>query len=97
MFLLLKERDQSFTTFLEKAQSFLMLAAVLVGLVLGKAPAVAQNAAFFIKPLLMLMLTGVFLHVPLWDFGRPFQFRGVTSANLVINFAWALPPPALRH
>ena len=83
------ERDQSFMTFLEKTQSFLILAAVLVGLALGKTPAVAENAALFVKPLLMLMLTGVFLHVPLGDFGRAFQFRGLSSANLVINFVWA--------
>ncbi|MFN3333794.1 MAG: arsenic resistance protein [Caldilinea sp.] len=75
-------------TFLEKAQSFVILAAVFVGLALGQVPVVAQNAANFILPLLMLMLTGVFLHVPLRNFKNAFQFRDVAIASLMINFAW---------
>lgn len=75
-------------TFLEKAQSFVILAAVFVGLALGQVPVVAQNAANLILPLLMLMLTGVFLHVPLRNFKNAFQFRDVAIASLMINFAW---------
>ncbi len=75
-------------TFLEKAQSFVILTAVFVGLALGQVPVVAQNAANFILPLLMLMLTGVFLHVPLRNFKNAFQFRDVAIASLMINFAW---------
>ncbi len=75
-------------TFVEKAQSFVILAAVLAGLALGQAPAVAQYAGYFIVPLLMLMLTGVFLHVPLQGFANAFQFRRIAIASLVINFAW---------
>ncbi len=72
----------------EKAQSFTILAAVFVGLALGHVPVVDQNAASFILPLLMLMLTGVFLHVPLHDFKNAFQFRRVAIASFTINFAW---------
>ncbi|MGQ3684525.1 MAG: arsenic resistance protein [Candidatus Loosdrechtia sp.] len=75
-------------TFVEKAQSFIILVAVFVGLALGHVPVVAQNAASFILSLLMLMLMGVFLHVPLRDFKNAFQFRSVAIASLVINFAW---------
>jgi len=75
-------------TLVEKAQSFVILAAVVVGLALGHAPAVAQIAASIILPLLMLMLTGVFLHVPLRDLKDVYQFRRVATASLVINFAW---------
>ncbi len=74
-------------TFAEKAQSFIILA-VFVGLALGHVSVVAENAARFILPLLMLMLTGVFLHVPLSDFRNAFQFRHVVIASLVINFVW---------
>jgi ACR3 family arsenite efflux pump ArsB len=74
--------------FLEKAQSFIILSAALVGLALGHVPVVAQNAAGFILPLLMLMLTGVFFHVPLHEFKSAFRFRRVAIASLVINFAW---------
>lgn len=75
-------------TFIEKAQSFVILVAVFVGLALGHVPVIAQNAANFILPLLMLMLMGVFLHVPLRDLKNAFQFRDVAIASLVINFAW---------
>lgn len=75
-------------TLLEKAQPFIILAAVLVGLALGHVPVVAQNAATLISPLLMLMLTGVFLHVPLRNFNSAFQFRIVAIASLAINFGW---------
>ncbi len=75
-------------TFVEKAQSFVILSAVFAGLALGYVPMVAQNAASFILPLLMLMLTGVFLHVPVRDFKNAFQFRGIAITSLVINFAW---------
>jgi arsenite transporter len=75
-------------TFLERAQSFIILAAVLAGLALGQVPAIDQHAASFILPLLMFMLTGVFLHVPLHDFQSAFKFRRVAITSLVINFAW---------
>lgn len=75
-------------TRLEKAQPFIILAAVIGGLALGHVDAVAQNAATVISPLLMLMLTGVFLHVPLCNFKRVFRFRDVSIASLAINFAW---------
>lgn len=65
-----------------------MLAAVLVGIALGEVPVVAQQAGRFILPLLMLMLTGVFLQVPLRDFGRALMYRRVASASLAINFVW---------
>ncbi|MFP4307346.1 MAG: arsenic resistance protein [Desulfococcaceae bacterium] len=75
-------------SFVEKTQSLIILAAVFVGLALGHYPMVAQRAASFILPLLVLMLTGVFLHVPLQNLKTAFQFRRVAIASLVINFAW---------
>lgn len=72
----------------EKAQSFIILAAVLAGLALGYLPAAAQHAANFILPLLMLMLTGVFLQIPLRDFPRAAPFRRVAAASLAMNFVW---------
>lgn len=75
-------------TLADKAQSFIILAAVIVGLALGNVPEVAQNAGRFVVPLLMLMLTGVFLHVPLRGFADAFQHRRVAVASLIINFIW---------
>lgn len=75
-------------TFLEKAQSLVILAAVGVGLALGHIPAVAATAGDWILPLLMSMLAGVFLQVRVRDCGRALRFRGVAVASLVVNFAW---------
>jgi arsenite transporter len=68
-------------TFAEKAQSLIIFAAVLAGLALGSVPEIAQHAGRFILPLLMLMLTGVFLHVPLQGFAAAFQYRSVATAS----------------
>jgi len=75
-------------TFAEKIQSFIIIAAVFVGLALGHYSVIAQSAASFIVPLLMLMLTGIFLHIPLQNLKKAFQSRRVAIASLVINFAW---------
>lgn len=75
-------------TLVEKFQSILILAAVFAGIALGSVPVIAQNAGHFILPLLMVMLTGVFLHIPVHRFRDVFQYRGVAGASLVINFVW---------
>lgn len=75
-------------TLAEKAQSFIILVAAVVGIALGHLPSVAEHAGALIVPLLMLMLVGVFLHVPLQDFRKATQFRRVATASLVINFLW---------
>jgi len=83
------EDDNKITlSIVEKTQSLIILAAVFVGLALGNYTVIAQSAASFILPLLMLMLTGVFLHIPLQNFKNVFQFRRVAIASLLINFAW---------
>jgi len=73
---------------LEKLQPLLILAAVLLGLSLGAIPHMSDGAGHFILPLLMLMLTGVFLQVPLKRFAGAFRYRRVALASLIINFAW---------
>ncbi len=83
-----EEDNKIFMSFIEKAQSLIILTAVVAGIALGHISVIAQNAASFILPLLMLMLIGVFLHVPLHDFKNAFQFSRIAIASLVINFAW---------
>ncbi|MFO7687055.1 MAG: hypothetical protein R6V60_13290 [Desulfobacterales bacterium] len=75
-------------TFADKIQTLIILAAVFAGLALGSVPEIAQYAGRFILPLLMLMLTEVFLHVPLKGFSDAFRHRAVAIASLMINFAW---------
>jgi len=73
---------------IEKLQSLIILAAVFVGLALGTVPWLSQHAGQFILPFLMLMPTGVFLHVPLRRFANAFQHRWVAVSSLIINFLW---------
>jgi ACR3 family arsenite efflux pump ArsB len=75
-------------TLVEKFQTILILAAVFAGIALGRVPEIARIAGHLILPLLMVMLTGVFLHIPLHRFKDVFQYRGVAAASLVINFVW---------
>ncbi|MCS6846258.1 MAG: arsenic resistance protein [Anaerolineae bacterium] len=73
---------------IEKLQSPIILAAVFVGLALGGIPGLAEPAGRLILPLLMLMLTGAFLHVPLRRFGDVLNHRRVAFASLAVNFVW---------
>lgn len=75
-------------TRLEKAQSPLILAAVLAGLMLSNASGVAQRAGHIILPALILMLTLVFLQIPLRGFKDVFRHREIAIASLLINFVW---------
>jgi arsenite transporter len=75
-------------TLVEKLHSFIILAAVLAGLALGRIPWIDQHAGVLIVPSLMLMLTGIFLHVPLRRFGDAFRHRRVAISSLAINFLW---------
>jgi arsenite transporter len=73
---------------LEKLQSLIILAAVFLGLALGGVGSIAQHSGQFILPFLFLMLTGVFLHMPLERLTNIFQYRRVSFASLAINFLW---------
>ncbi|MEX1027412.1 MAG: arsenic resistance protein [Candidatus Paceibacterota bacterium] len=73
---------------LDKLQSVFILLAVAVGLALGQIPQVSMHAGSLIVPFLMLMLTGVFLHVPLRGLGEAFGNLRFTGWNLGVNFLW---------
>jgi ACR3 family arsenite efflux pump ArsB len=72
----------------DKLQSLLVLLAVGGGLALGQVPWLAERAGVLIIPFLMVMLVGVFLHVPLRGLGRAFQNLRFTGLSLGINFLW---------
>ncbi len=79
-------------SFLEKAQSLIILAAVFTGLALGTVPGISRIAGTLILPFLVVMLTGVFLNVPLRRFADVLRHGRVAIASLTINFLWT---PAL--
>lgn len=73
---------------MEKVQTPLILAAILIGLMLSNASALAQLAGHLIAPVLMWMLTLVFLQIPMRGFTDAFRHRDITIASLLINFVW---------
>jgi ACR3 family arsenite efflux pump ArsB len=75
-------------THMEKAQTPLILAAVLIGLMLSGASDIAQLAGYLIVPALIVMLTLVFLQIPLRGFIDSFRHRAIAIASLLINFVW---------
>lgn len=72
----------------EKLQPLIIIAAIFVGLALGEVPGVAEPAGRLILPLLMLMLSGAFLHMPLRRFGAGLNQRRIALASVIINFLW---------
>lgn len=75
-------------TWFEKAQPFLVLLSILIGLTLAQIAHFAGLASKLIVPLLALMLYATFLLLPLNGFGRVLQNFKVTLSSLIINFLW---------
>ena len=75
-------------TLLERFQSLIILSAVLAGLGLGQVSWIAQHSGQLILPFLVMMLVGVFLHVPMQDLVSAFRNRKITTLSLLINFVW---------
>lgn len=72
----------------DKLQSLFILLSVALGLGLGQIPWLAEHAHVLIVPFLMLMLVGVFLHVPLRALGEALRHPRFTGLSLGINFLW---------
>ena len=72
----------------EKYQTLFIFVAIAVGLLLGQFPLITEKATLFIMPFLMIMLYGVFLHVPLKSLGNAFRNPKFTITSLVVNFIW---------
>jgi ACR3 family arsenite efflux pump ArsB len=72
----------------ERSQPLIILGAACFGLVVGQAAGIAALAEALILPLLMLMLTGAFLHVPLRRLGEVRRHGSVAALSLAINFIW---------
>ncbi len=75
-------------SFFEKFQWLFMIAAIFVGLFLGQVSHVAETAAHFIIPFLMVMLFGVFLQTPPKRLKEGFMNAKVVGLSLFINFLW---------
>lgn len=73
---------------INRYQTVIIAAAVLLGLFFGQVSFVANYAEYFIVPFLMAMLFGLFLNIPINDFLKSFKNLKFLSANLLINFLW---------
>lgn len=72
----------------QKAEPFLVLMSVGIGMGLAQVPGLADWAAGLIGPLLALMLYATFLPLPFTNLGRIGQQSRVVLASLAINFIW---------
>lgn len=72
----------------EKYQTVLVLAAVVVGLALGQVSGVPAVADRLILPFLMVMLFVAFAGIPLSRLRSAFGNRRVAGSSLLVNFVW---------
>lgn len=73
---------------LDKLQTFIILFAVGLGLLLGQVNIVELYAENLITPFLLLMLYGLFLTIPLQQLKKAFSNRKFLGSSTVINFIW---------
>ena len=73
---------------IEKLEPVIIISSVLVGLLLCRIEAIAQNTDYLITVFLCLMLFGVFLEVPLGELKNSFKNVKFTLTSLIINFIW---------
>src|SRR5699024_5086740 len=73
---------------LDKLQTFIILIAVGLGLLLGQVDTIGQYAENLITPFLLLMLYGLFLTIPLQQLKKAFSNIKFLGANTIINFIW---------
>ena len=73
---------------LEKYQSFIIMAAVLIGLMIGGIPFIQKYSGAFILPFLMIMLFGLFIMMPFGSIVLSFKKVRFFWTSLIINFIW---------
>jgi arsenite transporter len=73
---------------IEKAYSFIIFIAVVLGIALGQVNVFEQQADLVIVPLLIAMLYITFLQIPLTRITKAFRNIKFTYTSLLINFLW---------
>ena len=73
---------------LEKQQTLIILAAVLIGLGLGQIPLISTYSESLIIPFLLVMLYGLFLTIPLDQLKNSFTHVRFLGTSTIINFIW---------
>lgn len=73
---------------IEKLQTFIIIFAIIIGIVLGQFKIIHMYAEHFIVPFLFLMLYGLFLSIPLQHIKDGFRNVTFAKVSLLINFVW---------
>ena len=73
---------------INKFQSLIIFAMVLLGIILGQIGQIQTYSEYLIMPSLIVMLFLVFIQVPLKEIGSSFKNIKFTVTSLVINFVW---------
>ena len=73
---------------INKFQSVVILAMVLLGIVLGQISAIQIYSEHVIMPSLMIMLFLVFIQIPIKDITKSFKNLKFTLTSVCINFIW---------
>ncbi|UJL46101.1 arsenic resistance protein [Virgibacillus sp. NKC19-16] len=73
---------------LDKLQTFIILFAVGLGLLVGQADITENDADTFVVPFLFLMLYGLFLTIPLQQLKESFLNSKFLGSSTIINFIW---------
>ncbi|MDZ5253664.1 bile acid:sodium symporter [Clostridium sp. LIBA-8841] len=71
-----------------KFQSLVIFAMVLLGILLGQINVVQTYSEYLIMPSLTIMLFLVFIQIPLKEIGSSFKNIKFTSTAVLINFVW---------
>ncbi|MDR1607872.1 MAG: bile acid:sodium symporter [Deltaproteobacteria bacterium] len=73
---------------LEKLETFLIVLAMVLGLILGQVEFIGHWSRYLISPLLIAMLFGLFLKTPLKEIGQGFKNLKFALTSLGLNFLW---------
>ena len=73
---------------LDKYQTFIIFAAIPIGLLIGQIEIIEQYAENFVTPFLFVMLFGAFLNIPLTDYRKAFKNTRFSATVVLINFIW---------
>lgn len=73
---------------INKFQSFIIFAMVLLGILIGQIDIIHTYSEYLIMPSLTIMLFLVFIQVPIKEIGNSFKNLKFTLTSVIINFVW---------
>lgn len=71
-----------------KLQPVIIIAAAVIGILLGRVALIEENSGVLIEPFLMVLLFLIFLKIDIRDIATSFKNTRFTMVSLIINFIW---------